>query len=351
MKIFINGRYLEHRITGTQRLANEIIQQLDQIIKENDQFTLLIPCDADTTNLKLKKINIKKVGFLRGNLWNQISLPLYAIFHSGKILTLSGLNAIIKPDFTYIHDVLFQRFPESYSVGFRMMYHIALKLSVRHYRLVFTNSEFSKKEILSLYPIVQEKIKVAYSSGIHGYREDKYDNKKLNFDYSRSYILSVGSRAFHKNHVFIENLAKLHRDKLFVVVGEHSKNFNELADRKEKNLYYTGYVSEAELLKLYCNCSGFILPSLYEGFGTPVLESIHCGCKRVAVSDIPVFNELFDRGIYKFNPLNPIDFQMEEFWKKKISDSDRDYYESKYNWKKSANVVYDGMKHIIEKEH
>ena len=69
------------------------------------------------------------------------------------------------------------------------------------------------------------------------------------------------------------------------------------------NLFFTGYVSDDELASLYKYAKGFIFPSLCEGFGLPPLEAIVLGCKSVALSDIPVFREIYNRGNYS-EPLN-----------------------------------------------
>ena len=166
---------------------------------------------------------------------------------------------------------------------------------------------------------------------------DKWNLKK------QKYFLSVSSRAQHKNQQYIFKLAKKYTKDLFIIVGGKYKVFSEGKENKLDNVLFTGYVSDSELFSLYKNAYGFIFPSLYEGFGIPPLEAISLGVKRVAVSDIPVFREIYDKGVYFFDPLSVESFIMEEFEETSISESTVEYYRKKYSWEKSAKIAYNSI--------
>ena len=80
-KIYINGRFLTQNITGVQRYAIEIVKALDKYLnynKLNDEYKFEVVCPKNIKqNLNLKNIEIKKIGNLKGHLWEQIELPLY----------------------------------------------------------------------------------------------------------------------------------------------------------------------------------------------------------------------------------------------------------------------------------
>ncbi|WP_304156234.1 hypothetical protein, partial [Fusobacterium ulcerans] len=85
MKIIINGRFLTQNITGVQRFAHEIVKELDKIVKKNE-IVILIPKNILFKDLKYKNIEIKKVGILKGHLWEQLELPYYVWRNQGRLL-------------------------------------------------------------------------------------------------------------------------------------------------------------------------------------------------------------------------------------------------------------------------
>ena len=87
MKIIINGRFLTQNITGVQRFAHEIVKELDKIVKK-DKIMILTPKNILFKNLRYENIEIRKVGILKGHLWEQLELPYYTWKNKGKLLSL-----------------------------------------------------------------------------------------------------------------------------------------------------------------------------------------------------------------------------------------------------------------------
>ena len=110
----------------------------------------------------------------------------------------------------------------------------------------------------------------------------------------KDFYFSLGSKSPHKNYKFIIECAKNNPDDIFVVSGNMNNSvFNNVKEEEEiKNVIYTGYLNDEQLVTLYKECKAFIFPSLYEGFGIPPLEALTVGCKKIILSNIPVFKEI-----------------------------------------------------------
>lgn len=341
MRLFINGRFLTQRVTGVQRYAIEIVKCMDKILNEDDEVTILLPNEPQVTFLELKKIRQEKIGKLKGHLWIQVSLPYYVRKHNGHLLTFSGTAPVISPEFWTVHDITFIRHPESFDWKFRVIYYIAFRIGLKRCKKIFTVSEFSKTEISEYFNISKDKITVAYSSADY-----LLDKEWPMVDFSafgvknNDYYLSVSSRNLHKNQLFVEKLAYKYPDKKFVIVGGEAKSFNSVKIENIKNLIYTGYVNDETLMALYKNAKGFIFPSLYEGFGMPPLEALIAGCKSIALSNIPVFRELYFDSAYFFDPNDVNSFSFEEFDDMDVSTDIISSYIDKYSFKKDATIYF-----------
>lgn len=337
--LYINGRFLTQRITGVQRVGIELVKEIDDLVKPG-QVEILTPPGV-VNDLSLKNIKISIVGKKSNNFWVQYAFPTYVRKHHGVGLTISGLCPIIKPDFFMVHDITLIRHPESFSYWFRKIYNIVYRLTLKRCKHVFTVSEFSKNELVDVYGLERNNITVVYNSS-HQLLNEEYDEVSLDkWNLTPAgYYLSVSSKNAHKNQKFIMECAKKYPEKKFVIVGGNvPKSFNNIEYEKVENVTFTGYVSRDELYTIYKNSSGFIFPSLYEGFGIPPLEAITLGVKHIAVSNIPVFKEIYSRGVYYFDPYNIEEFDIEAMNSYVMTNEDVEFYWNKYSWKESAKCL------------
>lgn len=352
MTLFINGHFLQQKITGVQRCAIELIKELDELCSSNDCIEILCSNEPIINEINLKNIKIRKVGFLKKNLWGQITFPLYSLIKHADTLGIANIESMFYPSFVFVHDQTDRNFPQSYSKKHLFVWHFIRFFSLKKAKKIFTVSNFSKSEILKFYPqLKQDKIIVVYNSANHLKKitsDNNIDNETIRtfLSENKEFYLTVGSKIFHKNQKFIYKLATLHPEKNFIIVGGKSNSMRDMEDTDMMcpNIFYTGYISDKELNNLYLHAKGFIFPSLYEGFGIPVLEAICLGTKTVAVSDILVFNELFSKNVYKFDPYKAENFSFEKMNKSIISEDVRNWYCEKFSWKSSAKIIYDTIK-------
>lgn len=337
--LYINGKFLNQRITGVQRVGVELVKALDKLVKPGE---IEILCPPNCINeLILKNIKVTEIGNKANNYWVQWTFPRYVQKHKGESLTVSGLSPVIEPGFFMAHDVTFKRHPESFSPLFRLVYNFVYKVTLNRCIHLFTVSEFSKKEITKLYRVNQDNVTVIYNSSHQLLVEHRKDVSLNKWGLKENgYYLSVSSKNAHKNQNYIIQIAKKYPDETFVIAGGSvPRSFNSVEFENLDNIVITGYVSDDELYSVYKNAKGFIFPSLYEGFGIPPLEAITLGIKHIAVSDIPVFHEVYPQGVYFFDPNNIDDFDIEKFNSTELSDDDFIFYWKKYSWEKGAKVL------------
>ncbi len=164
-------------------------------------------------------------------------------------------------------------------------------------------SESTKRDMVEIYKIPEQKIEVIYlaSSMSHQKRE-----RLIN----ENYLLFVGSRNLYKNFtLFLESIADLLLENpglLLICAGGGGFNIEETAmidRRKLTNQVRQIAVHDEDIENLYTHAMMFIFPSLYEGFGIPVLESFSCGCP-VLLSNTSSLPEVGGDAALYFDPTN-----------------------------------------------
>ena len=122
------------------------------------------------------------------------------------------------------------------------------------------------------------------------------------------YFLTVASNSPHKNFSSVIRAAQKDRIKglRFIAVGGTFTRIFQAARsvNMPDNIQILGYVNDCELKALYDNAVGLIFPSLYEGFGLPVLEAMQAGCPVLCANSAALMEAGGDAALY-FDPLNP----------------------------------------------
>lgn len=295
--IYINGRFLSNPMTGINRFAYELCKASSRLF----EFTIIAPNGRILPEYDIRGLNIIEYGRLKSHLWEQISLPLFLSTKKNYILlNFSGLGPLLnKSKITTIHDVSFLHNPDWFSKGYYLFYKILTPLIIKTSRAILTVSEFSKSEILKYYDVTPAKIHVVYNAVTKALENSTSDNQK------DKYILTVGSLDPRKN---FKTLIRAFSDERLKhlelrIVGGTNRVFGELGYdmQNSPNIKFLGRISDEELRNQYRNAHLFILASLYEGFGIPPLEALGNGCP-IALSDIPVFHEIFEDAAVYFNP-------------------------------------------------
>lgn len=251
--------------------------------------------------------------FFRGNLstpkrifWEQIALPVKIYREKLDLLHIPAFCPPIIRNCKLIvtlHDLIGIRFPENnLSPISRFYWGKYLPQIAKMADMIITDSECSKKDIIELLKLPEGKVKVIYLAAGKEFKpindEEKLKNVRIKYrigDYP--YVLYVGNIEPRKNLIHLVNVwSNLLLPHKLIIVGAETKFSKVLINViKEKNLgskvILTGYVTINDLVLLYNGASLFVYPSLYEGFGLPVLEAMSCGIP-VVVSNIPSLQEV-----------------------------------------------------------
>jgi glycosyltransferase involved in cell wall biosynthesis len=250
--------------------------------------------------------NWKYVVAAPSQLWTFIGLP-HAIKKEKLNVFFSPTHYIPRfinvPRVMAIMDLSYLKFPQLFKPKdlFQLRYWTAY--SVTHARRILTISEASKNDIIKAYHVPADKVVVTYPG---------FDMKAVSpVKTFKNYILTVGTLQPRKNYIklieafsiFLKENRQKFSDLKLLIIGKKGWMYDDILSAPEKfgvaqNVKILDFVADADLPAYYKNALAFVLPSLYEGFGLPVLEAMAYGCP-VVVSDISSLPEIAGKaGIY-----------------------------------------------------
>lgn len=305
-KILINGRFTSHHFA-----IRNVIFNLAKYLSCDEQYEVYIILNKDSDIDEFKKLNLKILtNPFRAD--NAILNHTYTIFILPFLLLLHRINVVIYPQICiyllnpcktilYLHDLI-EYYIDNQSKKRMIFRKIAYPYICKHADVIMTVSENTKKDIIKFFNIPSSKIHVAYN----GVNEDLSPVAKPKAkDYVlakygiKSYIFYIGYLSHpQKNLIYLidefANFLKFKPDLQLVFAGPKGKEADLILSRiKEKNIennfFYLGKVDFGDLRYLYSACEVFCFPSIYEGFGMPVLEAMACGAPVITsnVSSLP----------------------------------------------------------------
>lgn len=341
-----SGHYLQHRVRGTGFYLQNLQASLEKYYPEKNY------------------IYFKRGDLLEGKI-DVIHYPYFEPF----FLTLPVFSKNKKV--VTVHDLTPLAFPNHFKPGLKgkLKWQIQ-KLALKNADAIITDSESSKKDIIKYAGVTAERISVVYLAAGEEFKmiNDKglmIKEIRRKYKLPEKFALYVGDVTWNKNlprlikavskiNVPLVMVGKALIDKEIDMQNPWNRDLVEVQElaRENKNVFRLGFVSSKDLVALYNAATLFVMPSIYEGFGLPVLEAMSCGCPVVASKEGSLAEVVGTAGKY----VDPYDINsivnginevfnspslQKELSQKGIIQS------KKFTWQKTAKETMDVYKGIV----
>lgn len=249
-------------------------------------------------------------------IWHMVPLCYNNLFQN-RANIFHFFNYIVPPRvhgkvITTVYDMTYKLFPETMDPKNLRRLNEGMAYSLSRSDQIITITKSSKEDILKYFNIPESKINIISPSfSIRDTTLQKVDLCKWGIN--SPYILFLGNLEPRKN---ITNLIKAyalikkehHIDQVLVVAGQKGWRYNQIFEQitelgLQEDIIFTGYISDEEKSLLYKNADAFVFPSLYEGFGMPILEAQKCGTP-VLTSHTSSMPEVAGESALLVNPLD-----------------------------------------------
>jgi len=294
MIIGYDAKRIFHNTTGLGNYSRDLVRILSSFFPTN-KYILYNPKPAKVRRLVpdgtivVEKKPSSFLGKILPSLWRsklivkQLQKDKIDIFHglTGEIpfrIEKTGIKTIVT-----IHDLIFVRYPELYKSIDRKIYFKKFKYAVKIADVIIAISEQTKRDIVEFLKVKEDKIQVIYQGCHQVFKEpisETFQNEVVKkYNLPDTFILNVGAVIERKN---VLSLIKAIRNTNYnlVVVGNGTNYFKKVQDYvKEHSLsnrvFFLHKLEMEEIAVLYRKASIFVYPSIFEGFGIPIIEALY----------------------------------------------------------------------------
>jgi len=333
MKIGIDISQLAFPGTGSAVYTENLVRNL--LKEKKNEYVLFFSSLRQPPPKDFKSKNFKFPPLLLEQLWNRFHvLPIEKligrvdVFHTSDWLEPPSQY----PKVTTIHDLIIYKYPERFERrgGHDIVANFERKLKwvKKESALIISVSESTKQDIVDILKISPRKIRVIHEAPGEAYQKRvstaRVKQIKEKYQIKTDYVLMVGTREPRKNleraieafNLVVsdqwsvtrnQSSVTAHQSPLTLVIAGKFGWGKELMteDSRQKtvdsNIKLLGYVAEEDLPGLYAGAQVFVYPSLYEGFGLPILEAMASGCP-VVTSNISSMPEVAGDAAILVNP-------------------------------------------------
>ncbi len=292
MKIGYDGKRFFHNATGLGNYSRDLIRILAKFNPENqyllyntnDKKINRIDIDGKTIQEKLYSGLKFLSGFWRlSNIKKDLIKDKIEVYHglSGEIpigLKKTNIKSVVT-----IHDLIFVRYPKLYFFLDRKIYFWKFKYAAQNADLIVAISEQTKNDIVSFLGINENKIKVVYQGCASEFKEassqDQLDEVRKKYSLPNRFLLNVGTIESRKNILSV--IKAINKTEIpLVIIGKKTNYFLEIEkhiieNNIENQILFLQNIPLKDLSDIYKLATIFVYPSLFEGFGIPIIEALY----------------------------------------------------------------------------
>jgi glycosyltransferase involved in cell wall biosynthesis len=308
LRIGIDIRSLVFTRAGINRYTENLIRSLLEIDVANEYalFSNTKSCYdwSSYSNAQEVIVRLPHFGRITEKIWEEILLPpnlkRMDVFHSPRYMLPKKKPCKFV---VTVHDLAFKKLPHIFVKRTVKYFSNLLEDSIQKADKIIAVSHNTKEDLLRLFNVRDDKVEVIYEGVNENYKVttdcETLEHARSKYSLPEKFILYVGTIEPRKNLVgLIKAFHKLKEKKAIehrlVIAGGKGWLYNDVFEAVERlgltqDIIFTGYVEESELPTLYNLSDLFVYPTLYEGFGLPVLEAMACGVPVICseVSSLP----------------------------------------------------------------
>lgn len=324
MNIAFDAKRAFHNTRGLGNYSRDTYRLLSSFYPENN-YLLFNPKDKNNIEFPLtdKTQILYPTSFLGKTFpaaWRsmgmckQIDSHDIDIYHGLSQELPLGIKQTSAKSVVTMHDAIFMRYPQLYSSVYRKIFIEKNKYSCKNADRIIAISEQTKEDIIKYFDADENKISVVYQGCNNIFRnpitEINIENVRKKYNLPSHFLLNVGAIEKRKNAALI--IEALHLKKIdipLVIVGKAYEYINDLKNliskyKMENQVTFIHNAETADLPAIYAMAEIFIYPSIFEGFGIPVLEAL-CTCTPVIASTGTCFEETGGPDTVYINPYDP----------------------------------------------
>ena len=339
MHIGIDFTSASRERAGIGRYARELIRALSRLDAAN-RYTLFVPNDAQPDllahnwpkNFATKRGPLTERFFAA--MWHRVRVPLPIETFIGACDVLYSPDFLLPPTrakrtLVTVHDLSYIRLPDCFPQPLLNYLNRAVPRALERADLILADAESTRLDLNEIYRVPLEKIRTLYSGVDARFRADVSTESRIRVQEltrGKPYLLAVSTIQPRKNYArLIEAFAKLISNSQLptsnlqlIIAGGRGWMYEEVLATPERlgihdRVIFPNFFSDEDLPALYAGATLFVYPSLYEGFGLPILEAMACGTP-VVTSNASSLPEVAGAAALYFDPRN-VDAMAEQIYR------------------------------------
>lgn len=303
---FDGSRAFNLNKTGTENYSYQLLLNLSKIDQINQYIVYLRPNTNITSNWP-KNFKFQVINFKR--LWTQIGLAkqtfqdkldlLFIPAHTSPLIHKKGLKTVVT-----VHDLGSEYLPKMHQLKQRLYLKWITNFQLKTATKLIAVSKATREDLIKRVGVEPEKIEVIYE----GYNQNLFKPTKSDrlVNSLRPYYVFVGTIQPRKNLERVIKAFNVVRNSTLVIAGSKGWLADDIYNLPKKlgiedRVKFLGYVPDKDLPVLYSGAEALLFPSLFEGFGLPIIEAQACGCP-VITSNTSSMPEVAGKGVVLVNP-------------------------------------------------